>query len=371
MKNRSRPFDCTIANKVVGITLRHGGGLQEPDRVYIRCDERDCQYVDLNQPPCPLKLEMFADGSDERVADFLGDRPGMRFCYACVTTTLEISHDQVRRASWRLKEDPGFSIRPSRCAGCNRRRVTVALEGDGLGRTAASAEPLEEASTQALSEYLRERAGFALCAHCLARELGTRPAAIRDAMWKLEVQPTFHIRTGQCVSCLLTKPSIRYEEAVTDLHAPRRVLDFLLQSAGRAFCATCVAFSTELGLADVRRVFQGLESAPVIRQGSGDCEACGRWQTVTRVVIQGEGHAERVAEVGEVLSGHVRYRGCRVDLLSFRSSGGWRPLALVRSGVGALVPDAPAILLGMMGTKIEADELAAAEARGWINKRFP
>jgi len=92
---------------------------------------------------------------------------------------------------------------------------------------------------------------------------------------------------------------------------------------------------------------------------------------VMRVVIEGDSDAARVAEVGDVLSGHVRYRGFRIDLLSFRSSGGWRPLALVRSGVGALVPDAPAIWLGTMETKIEADELAAAEARGWIDKRFP
>lgn len=44
MKNRSRPFHCAIAGKVVGSTLRHGGGLQEPD---IRYEEA---VTDLQAP---------------------------------------------------------------------------------------------------------------------------------------------------------------------------------------------------------------------------------------------------------------------------------------------------------------------------------
>ena len=47
-------IDCRIANKTVRITWRHGGGLLEPAKAYVRCDERDCQYADLNEPPCPL-----------------------------------------------------------------------------------------------------------------------------------------------------------------------------------------------------------------------------------------------------------------------------------------------------------------------------
>ena len=126
MKNRSQPFECSIAGKSVGISLRHGGGLQEPDTVYVRCDERDCQYVDLNQAPCPLRVDMFADGSDRRVVEYLSQHAGERVCYACLTEILSVTHDQVRRASWRLKDEAGFTIRPARCVACRRRRVTIA-----------------------------------------------------------------------------------------------------------------------------------------------------------------------------------------------------------------------------------------------------
>src|ERR687892_1102761 len=130
MKNRAQPFHCGIAGKVVGISLRHGGGLREPDRVYVRCEERDCQYVDQNEPPCPLRVDMFADGSDRRITAYLTKHTGTRVCYACLTTEVEVSHDQVRRASWRLKEEPGFTIRPARCGLCHYRRGTNRGAGD-------------------------------------------------------------------------------------------------------------------------------------------------------------------------------------------------------------------------------------------------
>src|SRR5437879_5460368 len=187
MKNRSRPFYCAIADKSVGISLRHGGGLQEPNAVYVRCDERDCQYVDLNTPPCPLSPEMFADGSDELVADYVSAHAGERVCFECLTEKLAVTHDQVRRASWRLKDEPGMSIRPARCIACRRRRVTI-----GVARTVAARTPRPQtgdlattvaelrgtappASAQdvqahgaagAIAAHLRGRPGYSFCAHC-------------------------------------------------------------------------------------------------------------------------------------------------------------------------------------------------------------
>lgn len=378
MKNRTRPFQCTIANKVVNVALRHGGGLQEPDTVYVRCDERDCQYVDLNTPPCPLRVEMFADGSDRLVAEHLQAHAGLRVCYACLTDKLGISHDQVRRASWRLKDEPGISIRPSRCSACRHRRVTIGLVRDGVLATPPPAvAPLELAAKAAPSAvddvaiYLRSQPGFAFCAHCLARELNSRPATIREAMWALEDRPEFHIRTTQCVSCLLSKPVIRYDERQSELDAPRRVIEFLLQSPGAAFCHTCLAFSTDLGLAEVRRIVHHLEPVSEFVRREAECAACGRWQPVVAVRDDDPGVAERASEVGEVLAGSFHHRGLRIDLHSFRTAEGWRPFALVKSAVGALVPNAPPILLGLMPTKLEADELAAAQARAWIDKRSP
>ena len=376
MKNRSRPFQCAIAGKAVAISLRHGGGFREPAAVYVRCEERDCQYVDLNTPPCPLRIEMFADGSDRHVAEYLQTHAGKRICYACLTDALAISHDQVRRATWRLKDEPGVSIRPTRCAICHARRVTIGLLPGGEPASAVrplsplAADPFEAtAGSEQLAGFLRSQPGFAFCAHCLARELKSRASVVRETMWALESQPGFGIRTTQCVSCLLTKPVIRHEEQVSEVAGPRRVLEFLFQSPDTAFCHACVAFSTDLALSDVRRIVHNLEPVAEVEQRTASCAACGRWQPV--VGLRAAAHVEHVDELGDVLSGVVRHRGFRIDLLSFRTTAGWRPFALVKSGLGALVPAAPPIVLGLLPTKLEADELAAATAREWIDKHVP
>ena len=188
-------------------------------------------------------------------------------------------------------------------------------------------------------------------------------------MWALESQPGFGIRMAQCVSCLLSKPVIRYEES-SEVAAPRRLLEFLFQSPGAAVCHACIAFSTDSALSDVRRIIQSLEPVAEIERRTAVCEACGRWQPTVGLRVAAA-NAQQVDELGDVLSGFVRYRGFRIDLLSFRATQGWRPFALVKSGLGALVPAVPPIVLGLLPTKLEADELAAATAREWIDKHVP
>jgi hypothetical protein len=78
----------------------------------------------------------------------------------------------------------------------------------------------------------------------------------------------------------------------------------------------------------------------------------------------------RLEQIGDLLGGQIRHRNLRVDVLSFRTAHGWRPFALVKTRQGAIVPDCPAILLGLVPTKIEADELAAEHARAWIDKQL-
>jgi hypothetical protein len=384
MKNRSLPFDCAIAAKTVGISLRHGGSLQEPGTVYVRCDERDCQYVDINEPPCPLRVDMFTDGTDDRVGRHLAENAGTRFCYACLTEILSVTHQQVRRASWRLKEVPSFAIKPSRCAACRRRRVTIGITAEGVQAVIALMERLKSAAPvtvdakppstpgKALEHYLRTHPGFGFCTHCLAHELAETPPTIRGAMWHLEPQPDYDIRSGQCVSCLLTKQVIRYDDAADPLDAPRRVIGLLLKTPGSARCASCIAFETDLGLADVRRIVGVLETLEGFTRSDAPCDVCGRWQPVI-AIDDGESEAASHAagDVAEAMSGRVRHRGFRIDLLSFRNGEGWRPFALVKTAAGALVPDAPALLFDVRTTKSDADEVAAVQARAWIDKRSP
>ncbi|MBM4440080.1 MAG: hypothetical protein FJ027_06650 [Candidatus Rokubacteria bacterium] len=284
MKYRAQPFDCTIAGKLVAITLRHGGGLGEPAGVYVHCAERDCQYADLNQPPCPLRVEMFADGSDRTVAAYLVAHAGARTCYGCLVDALRVTHDQVRRASWRLRDIAGFAIKPSRCAVCTRRRVSIHVSLDAartlaqrLGAPAAD-RPHVDGPVEA---YLQAHPGYPFCVHCLARELRSVPAAVRELVWTLEGQPRYHLRTGQCVSCLSEKRVVRYEDVKAEPDAPHRVIALLAKDPGSAYCASCVAFATDVALPDARRMLARLEAVPEILHRVAECAGCGRWQMVT------------------------------------------------------------------------------------------
>ncbi len=126
MRRRSQAFFCPIAGKAVGIALRHGTGVLEPATRYVRCDERDCQYVDLNQPPCPLRVDMFADKMDDALRTYLA-KTGRRMCYRCLTEKFEITHDQLRRAVWAIREADGCAIAAARCAACGERRMTISV----------------------------------------------------------------------------------------------------------------------------------------------------------------------------------------------------------------------------------------------------
>ena len=74
--HRERPFFCTPVNEQVSIKLtsRHVGGFSGTSVPYVKCDQHECQYVDRNEPPCPLNVEMFStDPPDPE-----DDDPGLR-----------------------------------------------------------------------------------------------------------------------------------------------------------------------------------------------------------------------------------------------------------------------------------------------------
>jgi len=297
MKVRSRPFACAIAGKTVTIALRRGGGLAEPSNVYVRCAERDCQHVDVNTPPCPLRVEMFTDGSDRRVAEYLSAHVGRRFCYACLTLALELTHERIRRASWGLIADPTFSVGPSRCIECGRRRTTigfaetpssevtgVSVPGDRsppyeLPETASAVETQAAGLVEQLGTYLRAHSGFWLCVHCLARELGAKVSVVRAALSSHEDRSPFSVRTGQCVSCLLVKQVLRYELPTEVRSSGQRVIDFLRESPDVPFCAACIAFACDIALSDAKAVLADLGSSG-FEWSDAACSVCSRWQRV-------------------------------------------------------------------------------------------
>lgn len=60
-RNRPREYHCSVVSETVHIRLRRSTGFGRPAGYYVQCDQEDCQYVEENQPPCPLTVGMFAD----------------------------------------------------------------------------------------------------------------------------------------------------------------------------------------------------------------------------------------------------------------------------------------------------------------------
>lgn len=64
----SKPFRCEVVSETVTISLRRRTPFGGKGELFIRCSEVDCQYVDANEPPCPLTLDLFAAEVQEREA---------------------------------------------------------------------------------------------------------------------------------------------------------------------------------------------------------------------------------------------------------------------------------------------------------------
>ena len=66
--SKGRPFHCDTVNEQVHIKLasRRIGGFSGHRVPFIKCDQHECQWVDENEPPCPLVLGMFAEEMAEQ-----------------------------------------------------------------------------------------------------------------------------------------------------------------------------------------------------------------------------------------------------------------------------------------------------------------
>lgn len=64
----SKTFACHVISETVSITLRQRTSLRGDGKLFVQCSEQDCQYVDANEPPCPLTLDLFAAEIGERAA---------------------------------------------------------------------------------------------------------------------------------------------------------------------------------------------------------------------------------------------------------------------------------------------------------------
>ncbi len=67
-KGRGKDYFCTVVSEDVKITLKNkpSPGRKFKNELYVLCNQPECQYVDFNQSPCPLNLDLFAEEIEKR-----------------------------------------------------------------------------------------------------------------------------------------------------------------------------------------------------------------------------------------------------------------------------------------------------------------
>jgi hypothetical protein len=65
---KEQDYFCTVVSEGVEIALRRKSShsLESKTELFVQCNQLDCQYVELNQSPCPLRLDLFAEEIEER-----------------------------------------------------------------------------------------------------------------------------------------------------------------------------------------------------------------------------------------------------------------------------------------------------------------
>ena len=65
---RGKDYFCTVVSEDVEIALRNKVSLGRnfKKELFVLCNQSECQYVNLNQSPCPLHLDLFAEEIEMR-----------------------------------------------------------------------------------------------------------------------------------------------------------------------------------------------------------------------------------------------------------------------------------------------------------------
>src|SRR4030042_6432213 len=65
---REKDYFCTVVSEDVEISLKNKPSLSlnSKNEMFVQCNQFECQYVGLNQSPCPLHLGLFAEEIEKR-----------------------------------------------------------------------------------------------------------------------------------------------------------------------------------------------------------------------------------------------------------------------------------------------------------------
>jgi hypothetical protein len=60
---RQKPYFCAVVSENVEIALKNrpSFSLESKTDLFVQCNQLECQYVDRNQSPCPLRVALFAE----------------------------------------------------------------------------------------------------------------------------------------------------------------------------------------------------------------------------------------------------------------------------------------------------------------------
>ena len=63
-----KDYFCTVISEGVKIALKNKPYISRKTKteLFVQCNQPECQYVDFNQSPCPLRLNLFAEEIERR-----------------------------------------------------------------------------------------------------------------------------------------------------------------------------------------------------------------------------------------------------------------------------------------------------------------
>ena len=67
-KRGAKDYFCAVVSENVEIALKNKSSLfgKSKSELFVQCNQLECQYVDFNQSPCPLRLNLFTEEIAER-----------------------------------------------------------------------------------------------------------------------------------------------------------------------------------------------------------------------------------------------------------------------------------------------------------------
>ena len=67
-KRMVKDYFCAVVSEDVEIALKNKPplGHKPKNELFVQCNQLECQHVDLNQSPCPLRLDLFAEEIEKR-----------------------------------------------------------------------------------------------------------------------------------------------------------------------------------------------------------------------------------------------------------------------------------------------------------------